>query len=36
MGYPKDYLTEYTVKHYNGDVNSTINRVRKYSVEDIL
>lgn len=36
MGYPKEYLTEHTAKHYNGDVNDTINRVRKYSLENIL
>ncbi|PXV95597.1 nitroreductase [Lachnotalea glycerini] len=36
MGYPKDYISEHTVKHYNGDVNQALSRVRKYSVKCVL
>jgi nitroreductase len=36
LGYPKKYLSSDTIRHYDGDVEKTRIRERKYSVEEVL
>lgn len=36
LGYPKEYITEHTISHYNGDSLKAKNRERKYSMEEIV
>lgn len=36
LGYTKEYLSEHTLEHYEGDIKSARNRKRKHNLEDII
>jgi len=36
LGYPEEYLTEHTVRHYDGSIEDTAKRKRKYSVDEVI
>ncbi len=35
LGYPKEYLAEHTLWHYQGDAAGALERKRRYSIEDV-
>lgn len=36
IGYPKEYMTQHTINHYNGNSIKAAKRKRKYSIEEVI